>query len=206
GRTPVLWAAQSGHGSVVELLLQRGDINPDSSDVGGWTPLSYATESGHESVVKLLLERGDVNPDSPDEYGRTSELWAARSGHGSVVMLLSNERPLRLQTSPNSCLTQPISTPALRPLAEVESCPESQGEDPIPAARHCLIEPTPLSHSDEASSTQLEAPPSAPVITPTPTSDTAPDTAELEPSRPLKHRASIQPFSRSSKRKHFHSS
>jgi len=112
GRTPLSHAAGSGHKAVllrlptwlglaplpqavghryervVELLLQRRNVNPDSSDENGRTPLSYAAEYGSEGVVKLLIERGDADPDSLDEDGRTPLSHAAENDREGVVRLL----------------------------------------------------------------------------------------------------------------------
>jgi ankyrin repeat protein len=87
-RTPLSWAAEYGHESVVKLLLETGKVDVDSKDNYGQTPLSWAAENGHESVVKLLLETGKVDVDSKDNYGQTPLWWAAQNGHESVVKLL----------------------------------------------------------------------------------------------------------------------
>ena len=55
GRTPLMWASESGHEEMVKLLLGRRDVNPDSRDDYGRTPLVCAAMGGHEGVVKLLL-------------------------------------------------------------------------------------------------------------------------------------------------------
>ncbi|RPA93312.1 ankyrin [Choiromyces venosus 120613-1] len=73
---------------VVRLLLERGDINPESSDKSGRIPLSYAAERGEEGVVKLLLESGNANPDSFDNNGRTPLSYADEWGEEGVVKLL----------------------------------------------------------------------------------------------------------------------
>jgi hypothetical protein len=39
-RTPLQWAAANGHRSVVELLVQREDVEADSKDNSGHTPSS----------------------------------------------------------------------------------------------------------------------------------------------------------------------
>jgi ankyrin repeat protein len=61
-RTPLYWAASSGHEAVVKLLLEhKADVNVK----GGWygrTALYRAASNGHEAVVKLLLEhKADAN-------------------------------------------------------------------------------------------------------------------------------------------------
>jgi len=85
---PVPQASGHIYEGVVELLLQQGNVNPDSSDENGRTPLSYAAQSGYEGVVKLLLERGGVDPDSLDEDGRTPLSHAAENKREGVVRLL----------------------------------------------------------------------------------------------------------------------
>jgi hypothetical protein len=92
GRTPLSWAAENGHETVIKLLLATGEVDVDSKDTEyGRTPLSWAASNGHEAVVKLLLETGKVDVDSKDtEYGRTPLWWAARNGHEAVVKLLQS--------------------------------------------------------------------------------------------------------------------
>lgn len=70
GRTPLLWAAERGHETIVKLLLERDDVKADSEDRFGQTPLSKAAERGHETIVKLL-ERDDIKVNSEDQFGRT---------------------------------------------------------------------------------------------------------------------------------------
>jgi len=58
GRTALIIAAELGHPSVIELLLDYGAnlyargsaIHPD----GGWTPLMWATYRSHAKAVELL--------------------------------------------------------------------------------------------------------------------------------------------------------
>jgi len=45
----------------VELVLGRGDVDPDSSDVNDLTPLLYAAIFGAPGAVRALLEsRGSI--------------------------------------------------------------------------------------------------------------------------------------------------
>jgi ankyrin repeat protein len=61
GRTPLWWAAHSGHSDIVRLLVQAG-ADPDVDDkVAGLKPLHEAADNNHAGVVRVLLEAG-VNP------------------------------------------------------------------------------------------------------------------------------------------------
>ncbi|KAK0701262.1 hypothetical protein B0H67DRAFT_500705 [Lasiosphaeris hirsuta] len=58
GQTPLLWATEWGHETVVKLLLDRGAAIETKDEQQGQIPLSWATERGHKAVVKLLRIRG----------------------------------------------------------------------------------------------------------------------------------------------------
>ncbi|KAN0079537.1 Ankyrin repeat-containing domain protein [Elaphomyces granulatus] len=47
GQTPLSWAAENGHETVVKLLLDIKNANFESKDNLGRTPLSRAAENGH---------------------------------------------------------------------------------------------------------------------------------------------------------------
>jgi hypothetical protein len=103
GLTPLLWAVGNGYDTVVNLLLEEHNIEPnlndslynrtslswaDSKDQDGQTPLSWAAYNGHKAIVKLLLATGQVNANSKNKCGRTPLLGAAYNGHEVVVKLL----------------------------------------------------------------------------------------------------------------------
>jgi len=120
GRTPLMWAAESGHEELVKLLFRRKDVKPNSKDHDGsttlWykgiaklllgrkkvnpnsrdrfgnTPLLYAAEGGYEGIVKLLLDRKKINPDSRDNHGQTPLWRAAMGGHERVMKLLLDQK------------------------------------------------------------------------------------------------------------------
>ena len=68
GQTPLSFAAENGHESIVKMLLQRDDVAADSNSSWGPTPLSFVAKNGHESIVKMLLQRDDVAADSSSSY------------------------------------------------------------------------------------------------------------------------------------------
>lgn len=55
GRTPLWYAAEQGHSSVVSLLIGWKGIDVNMGNMRD-TPLVVAVERGHEAVVKLLLD------------------------------------------------------------------------------------------------------------------------------------------------------
>lgn len=75
---------------VVKILLERGDIDPDSADDYRRTPLSPAAGSGH--VVAILLGRGDAIPNSSGRYREASLSLAARARRERVVRLVWGRR------------------------------------------------------------------------------------------------------------------
>ena len=55
--TSLHFASQSGHASVVQLLLNNGaSVNVQNVDF--WTPLHLASANGHLKASELLVERG----------------------------------------------------------------------------------------------------------------------------------------------------
>ncbi|KAJ7584525.1 ankyrin repeat-containing domain protein [Mycena floridula] len=87
GCTPLYYAYQYGHASVVKRLLEKGvdpnmqsimessqtygTISPSQTDSDGLPPLHYAIVKGNIDIVTLLLECGKVDPNSTDCYKNT---------------------------------------------------------------------------------------------------------------------------------------
>ncbi|EFW99839.1 ankyrin repeat-containing protein [Grosmannia clavigera kw1407] len=88
GQTPLSWAAENGHETVVRLLIATGYAQINSRDVCGRTPLFWAAENGYEAVVRLLLATRQAEIDPEDIEGRTPLLWASLNGHEATVELL----------------------------------------------------------------------------------------------------------------------
>jgi len=187
----------------VKILLERGDVNPDSSDADGRTPLSYASGSDRRGVVKILIERGNANPALSERYGETQVSLAAGHGRKGAVGLLSEPTPFIHETPPNRDVIQ-ISVPAMSAQEKIELGPVSQQDDTTPLTRHEITAVVSLTPSDKSLSNRFQE--YSPASVPTPTPSTVPGPAILNLSRPLNRHRAILPPLHPSKRKHFPSS
>lgn len=77
-RTPIHYAAGSGHGHVLLELLESTE-EPITPDNRGKTPIHWAAESGQSDVIKYLVDRTD-NPVATDLFDWTPIHYAAKRG------------------------------------------------------------------------------------------------------------------------------
>lgn len=84
GRTPLHYAARSGHTGTVQLLFEDPGTNADAEDR---TPLHDAAGGSHASTVELLVKLG-ANTDAKDSSGRTGLHYAVVGGHADTIKLL----------------------------------------------------------------------------------------------------------------------
>lgn len=88
GRTALHWAANGGHTSVVEMLLDHEDKTHSVSIAPHYNaPMLAAAENGRTDALRLILDRRDVNMETL-KYQWTALEMAARKGHTSVVKIL----------------------------------------------------------------------------------------------------------------------
>ena len=97
GRTPLSYAAEYGHAAVVELLLERDDIDVNSRHKARFTSIQYAMQINDNTaeVVRLLLERGDIDISSANlrDDMSTFLIKAIRPDNTGVVrMLLEHDK------------------------------------------------------------------------------------------------------------------
>ena len=115
GGTLLTWAAERGQETVVKMLLERKDVNPDQPDThNNRTALGWAAALGHLRVAKLLLERKDVNPDHIDTGGgRTPLSMAAQNGREEIVKFLLERKDVNPNYADGFSRT-PLAWAALR--------------------------------------------------------------------------------------------
>lgn len=86
-RTPLSYAAGSGHEELVKIFLARKDVNINSRYKGRAPPIMSAAAHGHVGVVKLLLEREEIDLNLKSR-GRSVLFVALNGDHEAVAKLL----------------------------------------------------------------------------------------------------------------------
>src|SRR5205085_1073994 len=84
-------AAERGHTRIVELLLQRPEVQINLKNHMGWTALSKAAFASHVEVVRLLLARPESEVNFVDQDRQTPLFHAASAGNLEVVRLLLDD-------------------------------------------------------------------------------------------------------------------
>ena len=69
GRTPLSWATEYRHETVVKILMERKDVCATTPDNKCQTPLSLALTKRHGGVVSIQIERDNVDSDTGDLSG-----------------------------------------------------------------------------------------------------------------------------------------
>ena len=98
GRTPLMYAADTGDMARVRFLLARG-ANPNLKTSTGKTALMFASEMGHDDIVRELCSKGhpeDAHPhpmanvNDKDFIGMTALMSACMGCHINTVSVLLN--------------------------------------------------------------------------------------------------------------------
>ena len=87
GMTPLFIAANEGHESAVQQLLERKDIDPNAR-YGSTTPLLRSTRNGEKRVVALLLQHDRIDPNVQNSHEMTPLMYASMSNDAEIVRLL----------------------------------------------------------------------------------------------------------------------
>ena len=90
GWTPLMYASQSGHKSVVQEIItsNKCQINVNNLAKDGTSSLLLAAKSGHEEVVDLLLSNNALINIQKTNDGFSALMHASFLGHENIVKLL----------------------------------------------------------------------------------------------------------------------
>ena len=86
GRTPLSYAAESGHAFIARMLLEA-EADPDAPDEDGRTPRDWAAESGHAFIARMLLE-AEANLPAAAESGN---IWSIADNDFVLGPILSHK-------------------------------------------------------------------------------------------------------------------
>lgn len=92
GRSPLLLAAWKRWEAVVQILVEKENVDLNSEAFEGMTPWLHAASYGRSDIVKILLATGKVEADPED----TMLFWAAKNGHHNIVskiLAIGNDYP-----------------------------------------------------------------------------------------------------------------
>ena len=64
---------------MVNVLLERDDIDHNKLDRSGQALLQCSTQNGHGEVAKILLRRDDIDPDKPNVYSQVQLLCTTKN-------------------------------------------------------------------------------------------------------------------------------
>ncbi|KAL2816001.1 ankyrin repeat-containing domain protein [Aspergillus cavernicola] len=86
-RTPLIWAVRRGHLDIVELLLERCDVDVNCEDPDDFemTPLSIAAVKGREDIFQLLVSHQFIDIHAKDSSANGILKHAVIGGNENIV-------------------------------------------------------------------------------------------------------------------------
>lgn len=99
-QTP-LWMASTAGDEILEMFLDRKDIEINGQSRWGETALYQAIQRKHLSAAKMLLDAG-ADPNVPTYENKTAISWAAAEGSEESIELLLKQPSIELDTPDKS--------------------------------------------------------------------------------------------------------
>jgi ankyrin repeat protein len=107
GYTLLHIASQYAYTDIVELLLDKDNIDPNLQTPEGYAPLHIAAQKGHLNVVQALLANKIIQVNIQTSEGSSALHFASRQGHLNIVQALLNHDKL----DPNLVIKNTGATP-----------------------------------------------------------------------------------------------
>ncbi|KAF2260089.1 ankyrin [Lojkania enalia] len=106
---PLKWAFENNK-TIMDLLINRGRLNPNSRSSFLWTPLMKAARRDDVAGVKLLLAIDEVDVNALDIDGWTPLNFAVNQGNLTIVQLLLDKPAIDVNTPTMSSRRTPLTT------------------------------------------------------------------------------------------------
>jgi len=107
---------EEGCEGIVKRLLERNEVDLDSTDKSGRTPLSWAAENGRQKIVEILSQRNDAHPHMVGPKSQTPFPCATGNGTGRVVQGQAESHGFLSSSGLGEELSGPFATnPSLYP-------------------------------------------------------------------------------------------
>lgn len=148
GRTPLSWAAWSGHEEIVMMLLERNDVCTATPDNKNQTPGLLALSEGHDRVARILLERSNTNSVTTDRGGQAALPPSTEHRVAGAVEMQPTD-------SPNTETTDFTCQPALQSTEPNEQKVVSDFKHPVPKSIESDLSSTESSGMSQPPSIQL---------------------------------------------------
>ena len=89
-QTPLISAIELADLEIIDLILQKTDLNINSKNKKEYTPLMLAAEKGNMQVVKKLLVFQDMELETINTAGKTAFDLASEKDHIDTARLIQS--------------------------------------------------------------------------------------------------------------------
>ena len=85
----MIWACRRGHTEIVQLLMQREDIDVNLQGEDNNTALIFACNNGQTEIVQLLMQREDLNVHLRGRNNHTALICGCNRGNIEILNLFA---------------------------------------------------------------------------------------------------------------------